>query len=260
MGIHVRVKNVSLEVPLFVQSERSAKSWLKTLMGAATARPQRQFLRILDNVSFSAEEGDRIALIGPNGAGKSTLLRVLTGAFLPTRGVVDIEGTRQALLNISLGFNNQATVMENVYLRGTAMSIHTKELRKLVAPILEFAGLGEVAQRRLHTLSSGQKMRLGFAIATSIEQDIMLMDEWLGAGDAAFMEQAKDRMNDRVRGSKIVVLASHNNALLKRICNKGLVLEKGRVEYSGPIDSALEVYKRNVQAAKDARAAASRAS
>ena len=252
MSAHIRVEDITLDVPLFVQSEREAKSWTKTLLGAATARPKRNFLRILDGVSFDAEEGDRIALIGRNGAGKSTLLRVLTGAFAPTQGKVSVQGSRQALLNISLGFNSQATVMENVYLRGTAMNIHGRELRELVEPILDFAGLREVSQRRLYTLSSGQKMRLGFAIATSVEQDIILMDEWLGAGDAEFLHKAKTRMNDRVHGSKIVVLASHNDALLKRICNKGLVLEKGKVEFYGPVDAALDLYKSSVRAAKAA--------
>jgi len=243
MSTHIRVRNLSLEVPLYLQSDRSAKSWLQTLLGAATARPRREFLTILDDVSFDVEEGDRLALVGRNGAGKSTLLRVLTEAFLPTKGTVDVSGTRQALLNISLGFNAQATVMENIYLRGTAMGIHTAQLRSLVGPILDFAGLQELAQRRLHTLSSGQRMRLGFAIATSVEQDIILMDEWLGAGDAEFLKHARERMDDRVRGSKIIVLASHNNNLLRRICNKGLVMDKGRVMFFGPIDEALEVYK-----------------
>lgn len=252
MSAHIRVKGLTLEVPLFEQSERAAESWVKTLLGAATARPTRNFLKILDDVSFSAEEGDRIALIGRNGAGKSTLLRVLTGAFAPTMGTVDIQGSRQALLNISLGFNSQATVMENVYLRGTAMHIHGRQLRDLVDPILEFAGLREVAQRRLYTLSSGQRMRLGFSIATSIEQDIILMDEWLGAGDAEFLQKAKERMNDRVSGSKIIVLASHNDALLRRICSKGLVLDRGRVQYFGPVDAALDLYKKSVRAAKAA--------
>ena len=243
MSAHIQVRNLSLEVPLYLQSDRSAKSWVQTLLGAATARPKRQFLTILDDVSFRIEEGDRLALIGRNGAGKSTLLRVLTGAFVPTLGTVEVSGSRQALLNISLGFNAQATVMENIYLRGTAMGIHTSQLKALVEPILSFAGLLEVAQRRLHTLSSGQKMRLGFSIATSVEQDIILMDEWLGAGDAEFLKLAKERMNDRVRGSKIIVLASHNNSLLKRICNKGLVLDRGKVVHFGGIDDALEVYK-----------------
>jgi lipopolysaccharide transport system ATP-binding protein len=257
MSAHIRVRNVSLEVPLYLQSDRSAKSWLQTLLGAATARPHREFLTILKDVSFDVEEGDRLALIGRNGAGKSTLLRVLTEAFLPTVGTVDVSGTRQALLNISLGFNAQATVMENIYLRGTAMGIHTSQLRSLVHPILDFSGLQELAQRRLHTLSSGQKMRLGFAIATSVEQDIILMDEWLGAGDAEFLKQARERMDDRVRGSKIIVLASHNNGLLKRICNKGMVMDKGRVTFFGPIDEALEMYKGMVTPAKaGAKAAA----
>ena len=253
MTASIRVKNLSLEVPVFLQSERSARSWVKTLLGAATARPKREFRTLLDNISFDVEEGDRIALIGRNGAGKSTLLRVLTGAFVPTQGEVRIEGSMQALLNITLGFNAQATVMENIYLRGTAMNMHSRDLRHLVEPILAFAELESVAQQRLHTLSSGQRMRLGFAIATSVEQDIILMDEWLGAGDAAFLKRAKARMDDRVKGSKIVVLASHNDKLVRRICNKGLVLDKGRVQFIGGVPEALEIYKEGVLEQRKAR-------
>jgi len=244
MSVHIRARNISLEVPLYLQSDRSAKSWVKTLLGAATARPKRSFLQVLNNVSFEVEEGDRLALIGRNGAGKSTLLRVLTGAFAPTRGELDIQGTQQALLNISLGFNPQATVMENIYLRGTAMGIRTHDLRQLVEPILEFSELTELAQRRLHTLSSGQKMRLGFAISTSVDQDIILLDEWLGAGDSRFRARAKERMNNQVKGSKIVVLASHDDTLLKTVCNKGLLLHKGNVVFFGAIGEALKQYKK----------------
>ncbi len=258
MSASIQVKHLCLDVPNFVQRDREAKTWLQTLLGAATARPQRKFRRLLDDITFTVEEGDRVALIGRNGAGKSTLLRVLTGAFVPTEGELKVTGTRQALLNIKLGFKNHATLVENIYLRGTAMGISSKKLRDLVPAVLDFAGLKDKAQDRLYTLSSGQRMRLGFAIATAVSQDIILMDEWLGAGDAAFLERARERMNDRVEGSKIVILASHNAKLVKRICNKGLVLNGGRVQFYGDVDEALDVYKTQVKASKPAKSGATK--
>lgn len=245
MDVHLRARGIGLSVPHYVQRSGAAhKSWLGTLVGASTVRPQRVFRTILRDISFDAEEGDRIALIGRNGAGKSSLLRVLTGAYPPTTGWLDVRGERQALLNISLGFNGEATVEENILLRGTAMGIDPDRIRELSAEILEFSGLGDAAQHRLRTLSAGQRMRLGFAVSTSARRDIMLLDEWLGAGDMQFIRKARARMNDRVSGSRIVILATHNLEIARRVCNKGVVLERGQVVFAGGvIDSILEYRK-----------------
>ena len=247
MGARVRVEHLTLDVPAYLQRERVATGWAGLFLGAAFDPPKREFRTILDDISFSAVEGDRIGIVGRNGAGKSTLLRVLTGAYQPTRGWLDIVGSRQALLNISLGFNGEATVRENVILRGTAMGLRTKQLRGLMEPVLDFAELGEKANHRLKTLSSGQRLRLGFSIATAVQQDIMIMDEWIGAGDASFIKKARDRMRGRVDGAKIVILASHNFSLLKEVCNKGLVMEAGKLEFFGGIDDSLKEYERVLQ-------------
>lgn len=240
--------HITLELPVYLQEERSAKSWFSTLLGAAFDPPRREFRKILDDISFEAHEGDRIGIVGRNGAGKSTLLRVLTGAYQPTSGWIEEVGSKQALLNISLGFNGEATVRENVFLRGTAMGLRTAQLRDLVEPVLDFAELGEKANHRLRTLSSGQRMRLGFAIATALQSDIMVMDEWIGTGDAGFIQKARDRMRSRVSGAKIVILASHNASLMRDVCNKGLLIEAGRVEFAGPIKDTLAAYDRLLKA------------
>ncbi|WP_158238356.1 MULTISPECIES: ABC transporter ATP-binding protein [Luteimonas] len=242
--VGIDVRGLTLEVPYFLQENSTAeRGWFSTLLGAATSPPKRRFARLLDDVSFQIKAGDRVALLGRNGAGKTTLLRVLSGAFAPTSGQVDVTGSRQALLNLGLGFNGEATLVENIFLRATAMGIAPALIRGMVTSILRFAELEDVAGRRLSTLSSGQRMRLGFAISTSIQQDIMLMDEWFGAGDAAFIEKARKRMNDRVAGSQIVVLASHNFMMLRKVCTSGLVMEKGRLVYSGPVSDAIQAYK-----------------
>ena len=136
----------------------------------------------------------------------------------------------------------EATVKENVFLRGTAMGIRSAQLRELLDPILDFAGLRDKATHRLKTLSAGQRLRLGFAISTSVQNDIMLMDEWIGAGDAEFLVKARERMVGRVNGSRIVVLASHNVHLVRDVCNPGIVLEQGRVVYFGEVKDALNEY------------------
>lgn len=242
MAVHIKLHGVGLTVPHFVQKERSAKSWTSTLFAAATSRLNRGYRQLLEDINLEASEGDRIALIGRNGAGKTTLLRILAGSLQPTSGSMEVEGSRQALLNLGLGFNTEATVHENIYLRATAMGLKPREIRALVSPILEFAELGHVANHRLATLSSGQRMRLGFAISTAVQHDIMLLDEWFGAGDFGFVERARARMTDRVAGSKIVVLASHNFRMLRQVCTTGVVVESGRIAFQGPVEEAFERY------------------
>ncbi len=242
MSAFIRSQHLCLDVPIFLQPEREAKSWGAMFFGAAFDPPQRRSVRLLDDLTFEVNEGDRLAILGRNGAGKSTLLRVLNKVYQPTSGSLESQGSCQALLNMSLGFNGEATVRENIFLRGIAMGLKSSFLRHQIDPILEFSGLHEKATHRLRTLSTGQKMRLGFAISSSVQHDIILMDEWVGAGDSEFMKKAKERMESRVGGSKIVVLASHSVGLLRDICNMGIVLEKGRLLHYGDITSALKCY------------------
>lgn len=242
MGARIQVDRLCLDVPAFLQRERVSSGWGGLFFGAAFEPSRRRLLRILDEISFELREGDRLAILGRNGAGKSTLLRVLNRVYQPSCGSLVVEGSCQALLNMSLGFSGDATVQENIYLRGIAMGLKTSFLREQTSEILEFSGLHEKVNHRLRTLSSGQKMRLGFAISTSTQHDIMLMDEWVGAGDADFMRKAKERMQSRVGGSKIVVLASHSTGLLRDICNRGIVLDRGRLVHAGDITSSLKYY------------------
>ena len=253
---YLGLREVSLEVPVFVQGDRPVRSWRQALLSATVHRPKREFRTLLSGVSFEAWPGDRIGLIGRNGAGKTTLLHVLTGAYQPSHGSYECIGQRQALINISLGFNAEATVRENVLLRGTAMGVGVRELIELTEPILEFAELTSVANDRLATLSAGQRLRLGFAISTSVQHDIMLLDEWIGAGDAEFLAKARNRMLERVEASKIMVLATHSNDLMKRVCNRGLVLDKGQVVFNGDIRDALEFYQEMIGARRAGTAAA----
>lgn len=246
----IRARDVTLDVPYYEQPQQQARGWGGTLLRAATSAPRRNFARLLDGVSFDIVEGDRVILLGRNGAGKTTLLRVLTGAFQPTRGSIEFSGNRQALLNLGLGFSQEATVHENIFLRATAMGMEPALIRQMVEPVLEFSELGDVANRRLVTLSAGQRMRLGFAISTMVQHDIMLLDEWFGAGDTGFVKKARERLVDRVNGSRIVIVASHNMELARKLCTRGIVMDQGRVAFTGPVVESIAFYRKQVEEAK----------
>ena len=242
MKAHIKVEHASLQVPIYLQPDRQARSWGTLFLGALLDPPRRRYVTLLDDLSFEVRAGDRLAILGRNGAGKSTLLRLLNGVYAPTSGKVEVTGSRSAMLNISLGFNGEATVRENIFLRGAAMGIPTAYLSQQILPILEFAGLVEKASHRLHTLSTGQKMRLGFATSTCVRNDVILMDEWIGTGDANFTKRAGERMKTHIGKDAILVLASHSDGLLRGLCNKAVVLEQGRLIYSGDIEPALKFY------------------
>jgi ABC-type polysaccharide/polyol phosphate transport system ATPase subunit len=185
--IHMSLRNVSLSVPTYLQHQSESDSWARILLGAAVDRPTREMHTILDGIDLDVSEGDRLALIGRNGAGKTSLLHVLTGCFLPTGGTIEVRGQRQALLNVTLGFNPEATVRENIFLRGAAMGLAMESVKESVTSILQFAEIEPMASQRLLTLSAGQRMRLGFAISTCVQAYIMLLDEWIWTVDAQFM-------------------------------------------------------------------------
>lgn len=241
MTTYLRAESVGLEVSLDLQ--RVENSPYSARLRTALSGSVRRRRHVLKDISFAAEQGDRIGVVGLNGSGKTTLLRVLNGAFPPTQGRVRKSGSTQSILNATLGFSEYASVAENVILRGTAMGLRRAQLQAVLRDILEFAGLEDRALHRLHTLSSGQRMRLGFSISTAIQPDILIMDEWMATGDAAFLERAQDRMSDRVNGSGVVVIASHNTGLIRRLCNQVVVLNEGRAVFVGRAEPALERYR-----------------
>lgn len=242
MSISIELKNVTLRVPTYEQRERSAKSFYSTFISAAFDPPVRSYRTLLEDISLSIKSGDRVAILGKNGAGKSTLLRVLAGAYSPFQGSVRVEGKAQALLNISLGFNMDATVKENIYLRGAAMGLSITDCHEIIPSVLEFSGLQGRAGDRFRVLSAGQKMRLGFSITTEMQNDILIMDEWIGAGDAEFFEKAQVRLMGKVDSAKIVVLASHSIPLLLRICNRAIYMDNGRVVADGDLKEIVKEY------------------
>lgn len=198
--------------------------------GSITGVGRHRFVAALDGVSFELKSGDRLGLVGANGAGKTTLLKVLYGIYQPTGGRLDITGRVDALFNINLGFRSEATGRRNILLRGLINGWSKEKIAALTDEIIEFSELGEFIDMPFKSYSQGMATRLAFSIATAMDPEILLIDEWIGAGDASFQEKAKKRMDELAERAGIIVLASHNAELLKKTCNRTLELEKGRVK------------------------------
>lgn len=201
--------------------------------GTISGTGARRVVTALDGVSFELEAGDRLGLVGANGAGKTTLLKVLYGIYEPTAGTLDIRGKVDALFNINLGFRPEATGRRNILLRGLINGWTEAQIAERTEEIIEFSELGEFIDMPFKSYSQGMGARLAFAIATALEPEILLMDEWIGAGDASFQAKATERMNQLAKKAGIIVLASHSEELLAKTCNKRLELEKGRVTAFG---------------------------
>jgi ABC-type polysaccharide/polyol phosphate transport system ATPase subunit len=193
----------------------------------------RRYVTALDDVSFELRAGDRLGLVGANGAGKTTLLKVLYGIYEPSVGWVETKGRRDALFNIGLGFRNEASGRRNIELRGLINGWSKSEIGQRMDEIIDFSELGDFIDMPVHSYSQGMTARLAFAIATSFEPEILLMDEWIGAGDKNFRDKAKARLEKMVTKAGIIVLASHDNALLQRVCNRIISLEHGRIAWDG---------------------------
>jgi lipopolysaccharide transport system ATP-binding protein len=189
----------------------------------------------LDGVSFELAAGDRLALTGRNGSGKTTLLKLLYGIYAPTGGALAVDGRIDALFNINLGFRREATGRRNIELRGLINGWSDYEIAARIESIIAFSELGDFIDLPFKTYSQGMAARLAFSIATSFEPQILLMDEWIGAGDASFLAKARMRMAELAERASILVLASHNRTLLQQTCTRRLELDQGRVVSFGPM-------------------------
>ena len=228
----IQAEDVVIDFPIYGTKARSFKSLIaNAATGGAIAKDaaKRVVVRALDHVSFEFHEGDRIGLVGHNGSGKSTLLRVLAGIYEPRSGDLSIQGRVTSMLSITLGMDMEATGVENARIRGHVMGIPPRQMDGLIDEIAEFSGIGDYLHLPMRTYSTGMTMRLAFAISTCINFDIILMDEWLSVGDADFAEKANLRLGEMLNQARIVVIASHDQILLKNLCNKIIHLERGKI-------------------------------
>ena len=183
----------------------------------------------VENLELEIHPGEVFGFLGPNGAGKTTLLKVLYGIYEPTVGQLEVEGRIDALFNINLGFRREATGRRNIVLRGLINGWTEENIDERMNEIVEFSELGEFIDLPLKAYSQGMQTRLAFAVATCLEPEILLMDEWIGAGDSKFQQKARQRMAELADRAGIIVLASHNHCLIKQNCNKVLELDAGHV-------------------------------
>ena len=240
----IKADNVHLSLPLIARVRPTLRANSLSMLGRAFSGKKRvrQLRQLIRGVSFTFQEGERVGLIGQNGAGKTTLLRLLAGALMPSVGTLEVRGSTQNLLNVSMGMQKAATGLENIYLRGFSSGLSGKEIKQRIPEIIEFADLEAVIDDPVHSYSAGMQLRLAFAVATSVEPEILLLDEWISAGDRFFVERSRDRLLGHIDASKILVFASHSAPLLEEMCNRGLVLKQGKVLFDGDIADALEYY------------------
>ncbi len=221
-----------VDFPIFGGKSRSLKHhFIRAATGGAFAKDaaDRVVVRAIDHVSFDWREGDRVGLVGHNGSGKTTLLRAIAGIYEPAGGSLTVNGRVASMLSITLGMDPDASGYENIFLRGVTMGLSKRQIEDIVEDVCSFSELGEYIELPLRTYSSGMQMRLAFAICTSVKADIILMDEWLSVGDAAFAEKAQKRLNGLLGEAKILVLASHSPDVIKANCSLVVRLEHGRI-------------------------------
>ena len=245
----LRLRDIAVEFPIYSGGSRSLKKVLfsRTTQGnLARGAHDRITVLALSDITLDIEHGDRLAIIGANGAGKSTLLKVLAGIYEPTRGRFHAEGQISALLTASVGLNPDATGRENIITRGMFMDVHPRDMRPRIDEIAEFTELGYYIDMPVRTYSAGMMIRLCFAVATSVRPQILLMDEWIAAGDAAFLNKARQRMEDFLASTSILVLASHSVPLLKEWCNRAILLDHGRIVAMGGVEEVAAAYERSI--------------
>ena len=231
-------RNISVEFPIYENSHRSLKKAVLNLttggrIGQDAGR--HAIVKAIDDLSFSFTEGERVGLIGHNGSGKTTLLRTLSGVYAPVRGELKVNGKIASLLDVSMGLDPDATGFENIYLRGILDGLKPVRIRSKIDEIADFSQLGDYLNLPVRTYSSGMMLRLAFAISTSVEADILIMDEWLSVGDAEFSIRAAERLESLVGKASLLVVASHDPGLVARVCNRKISMEHGKMVSDEPV-------------------------
>jgi lipopolysaccharide transport system ATP-binding protein len=220
----IKLHQAGVEIPIYSNHHRSIKnSFLKKFSKNETSIHS---VKALHDINLNLKDGDRLGVMGPNGSGKSTLLRTIAGVYQPTSGSIEVKGRIASLIDISLGMDMEATGFENIRMRGIMMGLSLKEIKSMEEEIADFTGLGQALEMPIRTYSSGMHMRLGFAVSTAVDADIILMDEWLSVGDSEFILKAEARLHDFIKRSSILVIASHSEALIQKTTNQTLLLSK----------------------------------
>ncbi|MBI1339758.1 ATP-binding cassette domain-containing protein [bacterium] len=232
-SLAIEVTEASIHYPLGAFARGSLKENLFRLLGHRSNIQRPAYVDALRHISFSISHGERVALVGRNGSGKSSLLRALGGIYPLRSGTIRVVGQIGTLLDIALGFESEATGRENIYYRAMAMGYSRRRIREVEQAIIDFAELGDFIDLPVRTYSAGMYVRLGFAISTQFAPDILLIDEVFGAGDADFAKKALARMEGIVARAGIMVIATHDLALVQRACTRVIWLDRGEIVRDG---------------------------
>jgi len=250
LDMTIAVRNLTVDLPIYNVSTRSLRREVLNLsVGGKLFAKKSEVLhvRALSNVSFDINDGERIGIVGHNGAGKTTLLRTLAGVYSPSAGKVKVDGSVSALFGSGIGLDTEASGLENIRLLGAFHGLGKKAVEAITPDIVDFCELGTFIDLPVKTYSAGMVSRLSFAVSTSFDPDVLLLDEWLGAGDAGFMVKAAARVERFVDRARIVVLASHSAAIIAGFCSKVLWLEHGKTRFYGPTKEWEGLYAEHIE-------------
>lgn len=242
--VSIEVRGACVDFPIFDAKTRSLKKKVLGKVGGKIGIGAKvPIIEALHDITLSLREGDRVALVGHNGAGKSTLLRVLSGIYEPTRGSARIVGKVAPVFDLGVGMDPEVSGYENIIIRGLFLGMTRKQMQQRVDDIAEFTELGDYLRMPLRTYSAGMRVRLALGVVTTIDPEILILDEGLGAVDAAFVAKARERLVDLVNRSGMLVFASHADELLLELCTTAIWMDEGRTRMRGPLRDVLSEYK-----------------
>jgi ABC-2 type transport system ATP-binding protein len=242
--VSIDVWNASVDFPIFDAKTRSLKKRVLGKVGGKIGTKSKvPIIEALHDVTLSLKDGDRIGLVGHNGAGKSTLLRLLSGIYEPTRGSAKVSGKVAPVFDLGVGMDQEISGYENIMIRGLYLGMSRKQMQKRVDDIADFTELGDYLSMPLRTYSTGMRVRLALGVVTSIDPEILLLDEGIGAVDAAFLNKARDRLKDLVKRSGLLVFASHSDEMLFELCDSAIWMDEGGVKQQGSLREVLTGYK-----------------
>jgi ABC-2 type transport system ATP-binding protein len=241
----ISTHNAWVEFPIFDAKSRSLKKAFLGKAGGAIGRNESNVVVIeaLRDITLSLEMGDRVGLVGHNGAGKSTLLRLLSGIYEPTRGSATVRGRVAPVFDLGVGMDPEISGFENIIIRGMFLGQTRKQMAARVDEIADFTELGDYLSMPLRTYSTGMRVRLAMGVVTSIDPEILLLDEGIGAVDADFLKKARTRLQDLVARSGILVFASHSNEFLARLCKTAMWIDHGTIKMAGGIEDVVRAYE-----------------
>ncbi len=243
-NICLRLRGVAMTFEGQTGTDDGLKAWLTQRLRSDRTKPRSYCVEALKDINLDINHGERVGLLGLNGAGKSTLLKVMAGIYPPTAGRVERQGHVCPMFEFATGFEMNQSGWDNIRIRGLLLGMSPAEIESKLHEIGEFTELGEFLSYPVRTYSTGMFIRLAFAVSTSINPEILLLDEVMGAGDIRFAEKARKRMFEFMEQGKILVFSSHNFDLLKTYCLRTILLEKGVVVADGPTSEVTDIYQR----------------